>query len=369
MDQLALEARAQKPRHSGIDLLRVIALVMICVAHAYLPLVDKIDHSTNDAAFVILNLLTPLGVFGNIIFVTCSSYFLVDKTKSSADKAIKILMDSCIISWFFLVCYFISREPISWLEIVWQIFPDIFSMGWFVTCYVIFYLLAPIVVAGLKRFSRKQHFFFLMGSVVFYSTWVVLGFAPYATNLFGFFFILNIVAFIKWHAPSVFLRKKTNLLIVLIGVPLLYGLEFAIALLDRAKIDIFFNFGIFSFFSPFAVFPMIALFCLFQPMKFQSRFISYLSSCSLFVYLIHCNYFLRNVVRFRWYEAAIDMFGIQYAFIFYVVCAVTITVEAFGLSAIYKETFGRLTTFCSKKTAMGINIVMSKAYQKFFKEE
>ena len=46
----------------------------------------------------ISSIIVLFGPMGNILFVICSSYFLVDKTKSRAEKAINILFDSMVIS-------------------------------------------------------------------------------------------------------------------------------------------------------------------------------------------------------------------------------------------------------------------------------
>lgn len=231
-DTISIKDAQGIQRQSGIDLLRIIAIFLICISHANQTLRGMYVFSPFSANELITLGLAPLGTVGNILFVVCSSYFLVDKNRSRLNKAINLLLDSTLISISILVSFLISKQPLDGFTIFRQFFPDIYRMNWFVPCYVIFYLIAPIVVAGLKHLTKEQHLAILLGSFVVYGLLNVLSLTPFGSELLQFFYILNIVAFIKWHKPNIYSHKKGNFLFFLIGMIICYSAYFGIALLS-----------------------------------------------------------------------------------------------------------------------------------------
>lgn len=354
-------------RHSGIDLLRIIAIFLICLSHANQTFRNLFDLPSFDFINMVTVGLSPLGTMGNILFVICSSYFLVDKTKSRTEKAINLLMDSTLISICILIGFLISGEPLTWETILQQIFPDISGLNWFVPCYVIFYLLAPIVVFGLKHLTKKQHFAFTIASLVVYGCLSMISLAPVGSYLFQFFYILNLVAFVKWNAPSIYSHRKVNFFVFLVGMIVCYLGYFGFLVLSKQN-AFFGRFSFISMLSPLSVIPLMALFNCFKEMKFDSKFISYLSTCSLFVYVIHENYLLRGITRVNYYNWAVGTFGDRLMLVYLIICGLFMFVVGFILAVIYKETFSRLTKFCSKKVDNVLRMIISKLYNKCFKK-
>lgn len=356
--------KPEKKRHSGIDLLRIIALFLICFSHANQTFASVSEFTPYGFASLLSIGLTPFGTFGNVLFVICSSYFLVDKTRSRAEKAINILMDSSLISLCILIGFLISPEPLSVDTIIQQIFPDVFALNWFVPCYAIFYLLSPIAVIGLKHFTKKQHFVFTIASLLVYGGLSLLGLPPIGSNLLQFFYILNLVAFVKWHVPSLATHKLANFLMFLIGLSLCYaGIYLSLLFSGPSALT-----GRIPIFSPFLVIAFLGLFNLFEQMRFENKFISYLSGCSLFVYVIHENFLLRTITRVNYYYWAYATFGNDIAVAYMLVCGLFMFVAGFLLAVVYKETLARLTTLGAKGTAIGINKLFDKIYALCFKE-
>lgn len=93
-------ASTQKTRFSGVELLKVIAIFLICISHAVQTSELFIDYSpTFDPAIVVLKIFRYFGQVGNIIFIISSCYFLfLSKSKTKFEKAINLLLDSCFIS-------------------------------------------------------------------------------------------------------------------------------------------------------------------------------------------------------------------------------------------------------------------------------
>ena len=359
-------------RKSGIDLLRILAILMICMFHArktfFEALFDLgIDFqltSFSRVTWYVTQIIRPFGSVGNILFMICSAYFLVDNPRARGEKAVHILSDNWLISVLILVVYLICGVSLSSETILNQIFPTTYKTNWFVSAYVIFYLLAPIVIVGLKNLSKRAHFGLCIASVIFYGFFSLYDpILPYYSLVLPFFYILNLVAFIKWYIPPK--SKRWNFMLFFFGSILFLGLFFGCKWLRRLS-TFFDEIEFASLYSPFLVFPLIGLFNLFRDMKFSNRAISYLSTCSLFVYVIHENELFRSITREQYYIYMIERFGINYALAFILLCGIGMFLGGFVLAVIYNETFHRLTKKISATIWKGITFLTDQIYNRFF---
>ena len=355
------EKKSNNIRFSGIDLLKIIAILLICFTHANQTLGNFINFPTFSISNAVFMACSTFGSMGNILFVICSSYFLADKTKTSGEKAINLLLDSMTISIIILSCFLLSGSRFDPATIIKQVFPDVFALNWFVPCYVVFYLLAPIVVFGLRNLSKKAHFCIVLISLASYGLLSFIKLEPVGSNLLNFFYILNIVSFVKWHLSDVSKKTSINFAVFIIGMVILFSFYLGFILLAK-HIDFFSNFYFFSMLSPLQLVPLIALFNLFCNMKFNNRIISYLSTCSLFVYVIHENFLLRSITRPYYYEHMFSSYGDSYAIVYMVSCALFMFFVGFILSVIYKESVHRLT----KKLSHFLYLFGKKVYHLFY---
>lgn len=106
-----------KKRNSSIEVLKILGLILIVLSHA----VPFYGDSTN-ISYINLNLATKnieefifiifrnLGQIGNIIFIMCSSYFLIDSKKVNIKKIVQIILDCFIISIIYLLIYLLFRR-------------------------------------------------------------------------------------------------------------------------------------------------------------------------------------------------------------------------------------------------------------------
>ena len=112
-------------RSSGVEILRIIAMVLIVWRHSIQTAMNIIDMSSMSFINVLLLSTADVGEVGNALFVICSAYFLADSKGARSEKAIKILLDSMSISIFIFLCMTIAGYRFSDWEIVWQFLPDI----------------------------------------------------------------------------------------------------------------------------------------------------------------------------------------------------------------------------------------------------
>lgn len=133
----------KKIRFSGIELLKIIAVFLICLSH--------ITETTRqifiiDGSFgfqgIVVRAFSNFGYIGNTIFVICSIWFLLDSNSIKREKIIQILFDSVCISICFLIGYLIAGYKFDSQTILYQIFPDFFQMfGLFLFMFCFIYLI------------------------------------------------------------------------------------------------------------------------------------------------------------------------------------------------------------------------------------
>ena len=206
-------------RNSSIELLKIIAIIMIVFSHAMAawPSNEKYPYTiiqqggqyidiwaaTTDIQTLLIMIMKVCGQLGNVIFVSCSAWFLVESKSLKFEKPINLIIDNFLISLIFVVVFLLCGVSIDKHLLVHSIFPFLFETHWFITCYVFLYVLHPILNIIIDNLEEKRHRSYLIGCFFLYSFIAVL--LPgklYSNDLVGFILIYFIIAYIK--------RYKTN---------------------------------------------------------------------------------------------------------------------------------------------------------------
>ncbi|MDD6401348.1 MAG: acyltransferase family protein, partial [Lachnospiraceae bacterium] len=154
---MKIEKNTEQIRKSGIELLKIIAILLIVINHVtqtlgsinqvigYKDYVLSLENATKDIQVIILILLRQTGSLGNSIFFVCSAWFLVEKKGDSKEKAFSLLSTVWVISIIFMCIYMIiCPSSLSIKEIMKGIFPTLFASNWYMTCYIIFLFIYPL---------------------------------------------------------------------------------------------------------------------------------------------------------------------------------------------------------------------------------
>lgn len=102
------EAKEKAERMSGIELLKIFAILLIVISHVVQTLTSKsvvfssdyvidANKATTSAICFLLALFRYCGQAGNYIFFVCSAWFLIESKKVKAKKIAGMLADNC---WF-----------------------------------------------------------------------------------------------------------------------------------------------------------------------------------------------------------------------------------------------------------------------------
>lgn len=352
-----------KERNSGVELLRIIAILLICISHAVQTSEQFLDYSSLSFEILLLKTLRYSGQIGNILFVICSSWFLLDSKGVKIEKALKLLLDSMLISIVVFLGFVISGQNFTFKEIIRQILPDLFSNMWFVPVYVIFYLIHPLLNGAIYAMNKKQHFSFCLTLFSLFGVLGLIGWNGIVMNSFvGFCCIYFIVGFIKKYCKSFYENKKLNLLLFLIFY---FIFIFAVIIknifnINRLTLD--------QFYSPILLPALLCLFNLFNGLKIQNKTINYLASCPLFVYCIHENILLRTYIRPLYYQKTLNIcFNAYFGWI--ILCGIGMFIGGYLLSILYKHTLAKITKKLSLLLTIFFIHLRDKIYLLFFNSE
>lgn len=366
----SLEKTQELSRNSGIEMLKVIAILLICMSHCVQTLEKYADFAVcvEDPQLLILKILRFDGNFGNVIFIICSCYFLLKSSKAKKEKAVGLLLDSQIIS-IVIFALLSTLGALMSFEIKYnfeyvinQLFPDLFEQVWFVPTYVAFYLIHPYLNEFISKIGRKKHFEICLLIVIFYGILSLFKAFPLYSKFLGFVCVYFLIAYMKFYYGDFMKNRKKNILIFFVSLIAFLGIVIANNYIGL-KFSFFENYPNVSHMLCIVTLPMfISLFNLALNSSFKSKFINSLSSCSLFVYCIHENYIVRMVIRPAIYEAFIDAYGENKLLVYALVLFVFVVVSSFIAAKIYKKTLHKLTVRLSVKLTSALSSLFNKIY-------
>ena len=162
METMKIETN-KKVRNSSLELLKILALLLIAISHsapiygnknsiAYIDL----NIASNELTMFVLVFFKCLGQIGNVIFIVCSAFFLVDSKNTKKEKTINIIIDSFIISIFFLIATIVAGIDLSYKEIIKQFIPIILGNNWFIGCYLLLYIFHPILNMIINNLEQRK---------------------------------------------------------------------------------------------------------------------------------------------------------------------------------------------------------------------
>lgn len=226
------------------------------------------------------------GKLGVNVFVLISGYFLIDKQfkwKKFIRLALQVFFYSSVIYLLFLA-FGLAIFDIE--DLFKNFFPLITNRYWFMSCYVILYVLSPFINKMIKAISKKEHEFLIL----------FLLFVKTIITIFGYNYLSNVGWFITLYIVSAYLKKYNVLTNVWISLA-----SFCLSFTAMIVFSVFLRYSVYGLNNIVCFVASVSLFNVFRNMKtsFHSKAVNLVSSAMLGVYLIHDNNFVRP---FLWQE-------------------------------------------------------------------
>lgn len=289
-------------RRSGIELLRIISMLMI-VAHHFAV------HSDWGAAATGFNscLIGVFAAFGKVavgIFFIITGYFLAKSV--AKPTTLRGVLKLCRPVWFWAMFIFISfvlanRSNLTLENIGMAVFPISMNTYWFITTYLIIYLLSPYLKDLLDSLTNRR-LIALIGTLIAVEVIpnIISVFSQNGRREYLGMVLLGILYATIGYAISRFSKilqqqKRTIYILTLISGAIL-ALQVPIVhvwnrLLPHFPID-----GLYIWVGSSIIVMVFSagLFYIFSRFNFRIHFVNYLAGLVFGVYLIHDNAFIRQ---------------------------------------------------------------------------
>lgn len=360
-----------KQRQSGIELLKIIAMFLIVISHCAQSMIGSenfilsninIEQPTTDHTIFILYFFRHLGVLGNTVFLLSSVWFLVDNKNLKLNKIANMVLNVYVISVIFLLIFLTMGVDIFVEDILKCLFPTTFSLNWYITCYLLLYSIYPLLNTVINKLTQKQH---LAYNCVFFILYFLIGSIResfYVNELICFIIIYFIAAYIKKYNLKLISNQNINLIFLFAGiflfVLLLLAMNLAVSHISAAGQHMF-HFA--NNHNPIIFIIAFSMFNIFRNLKIQFNAINYISSLTLFIYIIHENFLFRKYLRpallFSFWETS----GRMNVALFSLICSLILLIASALAAMLYNKTLQPIV----EKTADKILQIFLKLYGKF----
>lgn len=294
---------AQKKRNINIEILRTLSMFMIVVLHFlnYGKVLESVKGGFSFVNFYAF-LIEALCIVAVNVYILISSYFLYEK-KFQMKRIIRVLCEVWIYSILIgIVGMILGWIPFSISNLIHILFPILLQQYWFVNAYIMLLFLIPFFNPFVKTLSKKRHSILLILLLIFNS--IIPLFTKSAVSLttgnsLTWFVNLYLIAsYFKKYPVTI---SSKYFLLIYIGTSFLLALS-ALVVLDQ------FGFGkalhFYKYNSILVLLSSLSLFLIFlKPKKISEKIekiILFFSSSTFAVYILHENYFLRNLIWNKW---------------------------------------------------------------------
>lgn len=345
-------------RNSNIELIKFIAIILIVVSHI-LPFYAKdsisyidLKNCTTNVNTLFLMFYRYMGQVGNVIFIIASSYFLSENGKVKIHKVLSIILDTFAISMFFLTVISFLNIQIPFKVLLKQFFPITYENNWFITCYLLFYIVHPFLNIIANNIDKEKLFKTTSFMVILYSfVQFIFKNKFFYTKLIGFIMIYFITVYIKRYKIS-FSRDIKKL--VKINICSILLLIIFLIILNVIGIRVgFLNNKIIYFcelYNPIILSIGFSIFLLFTNLNLgHNKIINFLSSLTLLIYLIHDNYLFRMYINPKIFDMIYYNFSFRYLAIMTPIVSIIILGISIMLAIFYRYSIQKITSIISNK--------------------
>ncbi len=226
-------------RQANFELLRIVAMLMIIVLH-YLNKGGLLVDCTSDRTGV--NYAAHLAEAFCIVAVNCyvllSGYFLVEsawKPERVVSLAGQILFYSLLIPVVLCGAGVVPAGALSVYDWLNYVLPIETEHYWFATAYLLMYVFAPFLAAGVKKLEKRTLQIIIVILVCYFSLWKSVVPVTLATDRYGydygwFLCLFVIAAYMRLYGIPA-LERRRNALLLYAGMSLaIFGLTAAVGL-------------------------------------------------------------------------------------------------------------------------------------------
>lgn len=222
-----------------------------------------------------------------------------------------VVMDCFLISivWMGLLLVLGFRFPAETL--IRQFFPTLFGNNWYITCYLLLYLIHPVLNLIIRQCDKRYLLSIVcIVGVLYFGIAFLYEELIFYNRFIGFVGVYFTVAYIRKFLGQTRRLKKVNMSLLAIGIfGWLIGhfLTNCIGLHVDVLSDKMLHWNHFN--NPFFMCIGISVFNMVECLTWHNKVFNYLSSLSLLIYVVTENYLFKKYVSFNCFMRIMDFLG------------------------------------------------------------
>lgn len=268
-------------RQSGIELLRIVAIVMVLVCHAnarVLGLPSRAEVFSVPAPSIARMLFGAMAVYGVNIFVMISGWFGIHaKPKGLA----KLLFEVLFLLWGIYAVFLLTGNATFNMHDI-KVCLALTDEYWFVMAYVGLYIFSPVLNAFVEKASKRELQLLLVGFYVFqcYYCWASGTRDYFSGYSIAFFFGLYLTArYFRLYPVRILSRHGGLVYVASLAVVTTVSVVALVLVGNWARMLRYDN--------PLVIVGAIGLLNAFSHLRFHSRLVNSLATACFAVYIIH----------------------------------------------------------------------------------
>lgn len=268
----------RQTRTSNFEALRILAILLILFMHVYSQVPKAEMNSSN---LFLGQLINAIGNIGVSCFVLISGYFGL---KFKARRFVQLIL---LTTFYALIVYVTNNGFTLQVDILNALLVVPLYKNWFIACYLILILIAPFINDYTENAEKGKIEKLLAIQFLAFSILPTLFNTPFYTILTGggkclvyLIFIYMVGRYLR-QCYNIRISRKKTLGVFLLMTSIILILNLSISAVLNRRLSIYAMDC-----SPFILISAISVFYLLKSFTFQSRFINYIASSILAVYLL-----------------------------------------------------------------------------------
>lgn len=290
-------------RELNIELLRIVAMLMVVTLHCLGNGKLLENPYINVYNTVLITLLNTFSLTANAIFLIITGYYSINK-KFNLKRILTLWGKTIFYSWaIFIICNLLNMRTVVFDSI----FPILSGEYWFITAYIAFYFLQPIINIVVNKLNQKQFKYLLITLII------MVGIIRVLFNPAGIF-SGGILPFTLMYMIGVYIRKYVSIkpnqkyFVKYILFTAITALLYIVIYIISLSIDnnIFYSkiktvlIGIREYNCILVIIMTILIFMKFKTItiksKFMTKLITIISPSMFSIYLIHQSINIRDIM-------------------------------------------------------------------------
>ena len=268
-------------RQSGIELLRIVAIVMVLVCHAnarVLGLPSRAEVFSVPAPSIARILFGAMAVYGVNIFVMISGWFGIHAKPKGMSK---LLFEVLFLLWGIYAVFLLTGNATFNMHDI-KVCLALTDEYWFVMAYVGLYIFSPVLNAFVEKASKRELQLLLVGFYVFqcYYCWASGTLDYFSGYSITFFFGLYLTArYFRLYPVRILSRHGGLVYVASLAVVTTVSVVALVLVGNWARMLRYDN--------PLVIVGAIGLLNAFSHLRFHSRLVNSLATACFAVYIIH----------------------------------------------------------------------------------